>query len=275
MGQPLMAHELSVALKLKPAVRTWIEGGFPMTQETQSKAAQGEDKPAPAPDSPDMFHVNGIQLQVPDAVLGDASRARLIKGRYEHGETAALERHLTSTDRLLELGSGTGYLACLASRIAGADKVTGVEAIPIMFETAKANLARNGFDKTQLHWGAAVPDAYGPDHVEFSIVREFWASGIGGGTGSGKSKKTLVPALKISDLLAQTRATVLLCDIEGGELALFDQELPAHLRLIIMELHPKVYGGSGLARLFSALAGNGFAYHPWGSRAAVVVFERF
>jgi hypothetical protein len=84
----------------------------------------------------------------------------------------------------------------------------------------------------------------------------------------------VVPALRFGAVLAQADPTVLSIDIEGGEQDLFDTILPADLRLIIMELHPAVYGKQGTKRIFDALSVQGFAYCPQGSKAGTVVFER-
>ena len=221
-----------------------------------------------------LFQLDDIALEIPEAALGDNVRRALDKGHFEHGEARALRRHFTAADRLLELGSGTGYLASIAGRIAGGAAVTGVEALPHMLDAARANTARNGVQGATLLWGAAVPDDYDGSHVQFDARPEFWASSILGALGKRKPITIDVPALRIGDLLRQSRATVLSCDIEGGELALFDGDLPADLRMIIMEIHPNVYGGAGTRRIFDALSRQGFAYYPYGSMAAVVVFSR-
>ncbi len=221
-----------------------------------------------------LFQLDDIALEIPDDVLGDNVRRALDKGHFEHGEARALRRHFTADDRLLELGSGTGYLASIAGRVAGGAAVTGVEALPRMLEVARANVVRNGVTGATLHWGAAVPDDYAGSHVQFDARPEFWASSILGAMGKRKAITIDVPALRIGDLLRDSRATILSCDIEGGELALFDAPLPDALRMIIMEIHPNVYGGAGTRRIFDALSRQGFAYYPYGSMAAVVVFAR-
>ncbi len=51
------------------------------------------------------------------------------------------------------------------------------------------------------------------------------------------------------------------------------QPLPG-VRLIVTELHPGLYGPDGVAEVTSALAAQGFAPEPDGSRGATVVFRR-
>lgn len=220
-----------------------------------------------------LYTVDDITLEVPQARIGTSVRKALETGRFEHGEARALRRHFTAKDRLLELGCGTGFLSSIAGRIAGGTAITAVEAFPDMVEVARANLARNDVQGATLHWGAAVPDGFDAPHVEFATRQEFWSSRIGLSR-RGRSGGVQVPALKLGTLLRDSRATILCCDIEGGELDLFAAELPADLRLIIMEIHPNHYGNIGTKQVFDALSCNGFAYYPYGSMGAVVVFER-
>ncbi|WP_176847191.1 FkbM family methyltransferase [Roseicitreum antarcticum] len=220
------------------------------------------------------FTLNDITLEIPAECLGKNVTAALQKGTFEHGEARALSSQLLPGDRLLELGSGTGYLACLAARIIGGKAITGVEAFPRMAEVARANLARNKVAGAQILWGAAVPDTYAGAKVSFSARQEFWGSSIVGNWADAAPETQEVPALKIGPLLDGSRATVLSCDIEGGELALFDQPLPDRLRMVIMEIHPRIYGNAGTKRIFDALSRNGLTYYPYGSQGPVVVFQR-
>ena len=54
------------------------------------------------------------------------------------------ELALKKTDKVLEIGTGSGYMAALLA--ARADQVTTVEINPELAKTAKANLARAGVD---------------------------------------------------------------------------------------------------------------------------------
>lgn len=221
-----------------------------------------------------LFTLNDITLEIPPECLGDNVSSALTKGHFEHAEARALTTHLKPDDRLLELGSGTGYLASLAARTLPGRAITGVEAFPKMVEVAKANLARNRVTGATILWGAAVPDSYAAPHVSFAARQEFWGSSVVHKSALSKPGVLEVPALKIGPLLDGSRATVLSCDIEGRELALFDGKLPERLRMVIMEIHPRIYGNAGTKRIFDALSANGLTYYPYGSQGAVVVFQR-
>jgi protein-L-isoaspartate(D-aspartate) O-methyltransferase len=61
------------------------------------------------------------------------------------------ELHLTRSDRVLEIGTGSGYLTALMSTLAG--HVTSVEIVKELSEKAKYNLASTHRDNVQLEIG--------------------------------------------------------------------------------------------------------------------------
>ena len=64
------------------------------------------------------------------------------------------ELHLTRNDRVLEVGTGSGYLTALLSALAG--HVTSVEIVPELGEMAKQNLAAYHRDNITLETGDAA-----------------------------------------------------------------------------------------------------------------------
>ena len=223
------------------------------------------------------FTLNGVTLDIPEAALSDTLILSFSTKRYEHSEANALNRHLQPGDRVLELGAGAGYLGVLAARIVGAEAVMGVEGRPDMAEAARANLARNGMEAATLLWGAAVSDSFVGDHITFLVRKAFWASARVDDTtaiSAPASRQVDVPALRIGDLIAQHRPTVLVVDIEGGEIDLFDRPLPKTIRLLVLEIHAKAYGPAGIKRIFDALSAAGMTYCPLGSQVDTVVFQR-
>ncbi len=69
-------------------------------------------------------------------------------GTGEHGSTRTalrlLEEAITTGDRVLDVGTGSGVLAIAAARLGGS--VLALEADPAAVETAKRNVRRNGVD---------------------------------------------------------------------------------------------------------------------------------
>lgn len=218
------------------------------------------------------FSLRGLTLTLPETALRGGLEQALASGRYEGQEADAILRHLRPGDRFLDLGAGLGFLCALAARVVGEDAVTGVEAGPETATLARANLAANGFPGVRVLHGAVTGDAVG--EVGFGQRPAFWASAMKGAEDWPANARVLrVPALPIGPLLADARPTVLSCDIEGAELEVLSQALPG-VRLIVVEIHPAVYGPGGTRRLFDALSAQGFVYLPEGSRGAVVAFGR-
>lgn len=220
------------------------------------------------------FKLNDILLMIPDGLLTDQLGNALTSGRYESSEAEALMRHLRPKDRFLDLGAGAGYLLALAAARLGVASVTGVEAGPDLVPVAQENLARNRAGKGVVHWGAVVPDSFAGDQVAFTVRRSFWASTLTPPAAAQNTKVVMVPALRFGELMAEVRPTVASIDIEGGERDLFSSELPDCLRLIVLELHPGLYGKAGVKQIFDTLSQQGFCYCLVGSKGGTVVFER-
>jgi hypothetical protein len=65
---------------------------------------------------------------------------------------------------------------------------------------------------------------------------------------------------------------MLVVDIEGGELDLFERVNLRGVNKIMIEVHQQVIGRRGMLRLFNALAAQGFHYDQWHSSRNVVTF---
>ena len=107
-------------------------------------------------------------------VLADIPRENFVPDRYRnlafsdiaiplgHGEfmlKPAVEGRilqalaLQSTDRVLEIGTGSGYLTAALARLAAS--VTSIDILPEFTEAARHRLKAHGFDNVMLHSGDA------------------------------------------------------------------------------------------------------------------------
>jgi hypothetical protein len=81
--------------------------------------------------------------------------------------------------------------------------------------------------------------------------------------------------IKLTEVLTELVPNVLLVDIEGGELDLLEgAETLGSLDRIALELHPEIYGGAGVLKVFQALCRLGFAYDTALSRGTNVALRR-
>lgn len=223
-----------------------------------------------------QFKIDGLKLKIPKSCMNDNIEAVIRDERYEGNESNATKQHVRSTDRVLDLGGGAGYVAMQAARLAGASNVTTVEASPTMFKAIGDNVVMNSFEKLRVLHGAVVPDSYSEETVTFEVLPGFWASvvSLDGEKTKKASKLVSVPALKFSDLQEAVQPTVITMDIEGAERDLAGEMWWPNVRIVIMEIHPQAYGRHALRQLIMDMFANGFGLMPWGTRGSVLVFER-
>ncbi|WP_424944807.1 FkbM family methyltransferase [Aliiroseovarius crassostreae] len=219
--------------------------------------------------------MSGLTLEVPEPLLTSQISTGLKEGKYEWGELRALKNVLRPEDRLLDIGSAIGFIACQACLIIEPEQLTCVEANPELIPVLEGNLARNGFIDARVCHGAVVEDTFAQDELSFQLNKSYLGSRIDGvGKPVANRRTVTVPALRLADLLVAFEPTVVMMDVEGVEVALTQHLWPGRTRVVIMEIHPQYYGLNQVDELFAGMARNGFAYQPYGSRGAVVVFQR-
>ncbi|WP_170168862.1 FkbM family methyltransferase [Rhodovulum iodosum] len=209
------------------------------------------------PDYDEVIECQGVTMPfIPHIVTPKIEKA-MRNNRYEGGEAKTLRALVRPGDRVLELGAGMGLCASIAALSEGVEAVVAVEANPALMPVIRETLRLNGAERADLRFGA-VDHASGPS-CRFYLRHNFWASTMEPDS-RPYHEVVEVPRLGLNDLLDEVRPTVLQCDIEGAELSLLsdpDVDLSG-IRLLILELHPKVYGEEGVARLTGTLAARGF-----------------
>ncbi|KAB7615279.1 FkbM family methyltransferase [Amylibacter sp. SFDW26] len=218
------------------------------------------------------FQFGGMNIAVQSAHLTPPIIKALSSGQYENAERAAIERHVRAGDRVLDLGGGIGCTGVVAGRIVGGDNLMIVEANDDLMDDISDNLAANGIKGAQLIQAAVVAQKSTPN-ISFFKTKGFWAGSLLSGN-AAKTKRIEVSAYAFSDALKMFKPTVVVCDTEGLETELFKRNLPSYVRLIIMELHPNLYGQDTIKSLFDCLSDMWFSYIPYGSRGPVVCFGR-
>jgi FkbM family methyltransferase len=197
--------------------------------------------------------------------LGDhvtpAIRQELEAGEYEQPELAALRAVLEPGHVVMEIGTGLGLLSAWCARVVGSDRVFTFEANPAL-EPPIRELYRLNQVSPRLEI-CLLTESGGS--AEFHPQPEFWASSVV--PASPDSESITVPARSFSETRAAIQPTVLIIDIEGGELELVGHADFDGVEHILMELHPDVIGEAGCEAVVGAVAAAGFAMQPpvWGS----------
>lgn len=220
----------------------------------------------------EIIETQGVKVPFVPEIITPKIERPMRNNRYEGGECAAVRKIVAPGDRVLELGAGVGLLSTVAAGCAGVASVTAVEANPDLIPLIRETHRLNGVGTVDLRNG--VVSAQPGDTLSFYLRRDFWASSFEPDSRPYERVEEL-PNFAIGALMDEIRPTVVVCDIEGAELGLFAEADLSSVRAMVIELHPKVYGTEGLARVMGVLAAKGL-HVAQGSKAgsSVQLFER-
>ena len=222
-------------------------------------------------DYDEVIVTNGIKVPFIPHIITPKIEKPMRNNRYEKGELKGLQAALKPGDRVLELGGGIGLISTAAAQVKGVSKITTIEAnpkiIPVIHETHRLNDVR-GID---LRNGVV---SSGPaQDVDFYVRKDFWASSMEPDSRAYESVEKL-QNFDIRELVKEIDPTVIVCDIEGAELGLFDKVDLSKVRVLILEVHPKVYGQENLASIMNMLIHKGFSITPEKKPSSVWRLER-
>ncbi|WP_373185066.1 FkbM family methyltransferase [Halopseudomonas sp.] len=175
-------------------------------------------------------------------------------GDYEQADLQLIDEMLLPGDRVMECGAGAGVTGSFAAMRSG-QPVVVVEPNKRMYPQIRNSFAANG-QQLQLVEAAVVPDAYHGEQIELGIYDEYWWSSAL--TPAAADQQASVPARALSSLLADYEPSVLILDIEGGECGLFPAQLPAALRMIMIEIHTPDIGELPTVELVNRIQAQGF-----------------
>ena len=224
----------------------------------------------------DLIECRGVAMPRDPDFISEKIEGRLSRDMYETPEVLGLPKFIKRKDRVLELGSGIGFVSSYMAKELKVSHITCVEANPKLCSYIARVHEANGITNIDVINAVALSDyaAWPTDgQVPFYVTDPFWSSSLTEPR-SKPSTKTHVRATRLSDLIASIKPTVIVCDIEGGEASLFDAVDLTGVRAIYMELHTRVYGGGGIRKIFDDLHRHGFYYHQKASCADVVLFEK-
>lgn len=175
-------------------------------------------------------------------------------GDYEQADLQLIDEMIRPGDRVMECGAGAGVTGSFAG-MRSQQPVVIVEPNPAMYDQIRNTFAANG-QTLELIEAAVVADAYQAEHIELGIYDEYWWSSAL--TPAKADRRLTVPARSLSSLLDDHEPTVLVLDIEGGECGLFPAELPACLRMILIEIHTPDIGELPTVDLVNLIQNQGF-----------------
>ncbi len=201
----------------------------------------------------------------------------LNSGTYEWTERHLARELLTTSDRVIELGTAVGAVAMTAAVVVGPEHVLTFEANPYILQDAQKNFSYNGLPQIQAKNGIVRNERlFKNDEVaDFHISKNFWASRLSVNDTDNDIVETVqVPIFCLEEEVRRHRATVLICDIEGGEVELLSNAKLDGIRMIIMETHYWSAGVSETDLMIRKLVNDGFNIDLAHSAHQVVALRR-
>lgn len=238
--------------------------------------------------TPNIFHVAGSDVRrvtgapnlvlrgviIPDdpRVIAAPLRKAMVEGWYENAEADELKGLIDKGERILELGSAIGYISTLMSRDPGTEEILCFEANPQLIEFCRNVHRLNDVRNVRIENAILTTDD-SLREIKFYLREHFWTSSTYAGP-RGYQSEAMIRATSLARVIADFRPTMIVCDIEGGEVDLFEHADLASIQKIMLELHPEVTGLPRIGTLFDAMSRNGLIYDLDHSRRKIVTFRR-
>lgn len=218
-----------------------------------------------------VLNFRGLKVPVTGPHVSRTVWKHLWKGGYERPELDALSALVRPGDRILELGTGMGIVSGVVAHANPQVQIEAYEANPALIDAIRQLHEMNGITNVTPHNAVLLPtDDETP--IRFNLHENFTESSISDRvTAQGAVE---VPVRDMRKVLAEFRPDILVCDIEGGEEALFDGITLDGLRALVIEFHPKLISRAATKRIFDLCAAAQLYPRIELSSALVVAFER-
>lgn len=220
----------------------------------------------------EVIESQGVRVPFVPAIITPRIERPLRNGRYEARECQHVRGLLQRGDRVLELGTGLGVVSASIAATGKTSQITTIEANPELLPLIHETHRLSGSSGIELRNGVVTANMV-PD-CQFYLRSHFWASSTNPDSRPFQRAVT-VPALNIGALIAELDPTVLIIDIEGGELGLLDAVDLSGVRAVVIEMHPKLYGEPGVQAITDVLVTKGLIPRPGDTPDATVqLFSR-
>lgn len=180
----------------------------------------------------------------------------LTMGDYAQRLCESVEGYVKEGARVLTLGAGIGLVSMLAFQ-KSKQTVMAVEADPTLLQVLETNALLNDAE-LDIRMGCVVT---GQDDgmTDYYISSDLWSSSIYVERGEDLGAEHVqVPVLNVDTLIKEHKADVLLVDIQGAELGLFEQKELKGIETLILTIHTELIGENATARVISNLLSKGF-----------------
>lgn len=213
----------------------------------------------------------GVRVPLDRDILSDKIIEKIRDGLYERKEASQLPKILNPGERVLEIGAGIGFISTLCSRNSNPASIRVYEANPFLIPFIKSVHALNDVVNVDVV-NAVLLNKPGLEATDFYLRHDFWASSLSPQP-YGYREKVSVPVRSFSREIEEFSPTLIICDIEGGELDLFMNSNLTGVKQVHLEVHQPVLGRKGMKALFDAFSARNFHYDQRFSSGGVVHFS--
>lgn len=199
-----------------------------------------------------------LGVKVPaSGFLNDKRIERINAARYEGQEIAGALHVVGADDTVLEIGSGIGIVGAVIAHNCKPRAVWSFEANPNLIPVIERLYAANGLgDRISVRNTVLISAPDRPDAVPFHVRNSYLGSSL---IDRGRAREVVqVPTKDFAETCAALGPTVLVMDIEGGELDLLRHADLAPFRAMVVEFHPEAYGVEGMRECKTILRDAGF-----------------
>lgn len=190
----------------------------------------------------------GVALKTGPSDIPRSVRSHIFKGGYEAVEAELVTGIVTPSDRVLEVGTGIGFVSILCAKLAGEGRVTSYEANPALEPIIRANYTLNGLSpdlrmKAVTVDGSPIRFFADPNILSSSLIdRDL------------ESTEITVDSDPMADVMAEIAPNVIVMDVEGAEVDLLTAADLSSVRAMIVEVHPHIIGEDEIAAMDAAIA---------------------
>ena len=201
------------------------------------------------------YRDQGCVFEIPKQISSRRFRGRFLLKTHEWKEVRAVKKYLPADAKVLELGGGLGILAAIVNRrLTDPSAHCVVEPQPALQNVINRNKALNN---SQFHLIHGVMGTPGKTTIHLR------PNPMGAGLLRPTGQSVEVDAFSFDQIRTKADCDfdTILMDIEGGEYALLaGKEFPLDgIKLLIIELHPKIIGTEKCTEIRDALTARGFA----------------
>lgn len=215
---------------------------------------------------------DGVSIPADPRVVSPQIAQAMRSGAFGRAEAKVLNRIVRSDDRVLELGGGAGFISTLISRLGRTHSILTLEGDPGLISFIQRVTTLNGATDVETVNAVAV-NGFNQSPRPFYLRADFAASSLSPEP-NDYQRQVHVPVVEFDRLLEERDISLVICDIVGGEVDLFQDAELAGVERIFLRVHQRLIGWQGVKTIFDSLGARGFVYDYHCSAGDLILFRR-